>query len=158
MTCENLCQTSNASIPSPASRAVTNVAENHLNRRAVLAGIGAMLAGIGLVGPASAAQAAAKTYTVGKTTDVAVGSARMYTVAGIPVLVTQPKKGTFRAFNGYCTHERVQLSGINGSNLVCNQHGATFNTTSGKVTGGPARAGLASYKVTISNKNLKISL
>lgn len=152
MTCENVCSSS------VAQREIIEIPANQINRRALLTGLGAVLAGIGLAGPAESAIAAAKTYTVGKTTDVKVGSARLYTVAGIPVLVTQPKKGVFKAFNGYCTHERVQIDGLNGSNLVCSQHGATFNTTTGKVTGGPARSALANYKVTVAGTTLKVSL
>jgi nitrite reductase/ring-hydroxylating ferredoxin subunit len=154
MNCENLCATSSNS----TKREAIEVPTNHVTRRAMLSGLGAVLAGVGLVGPAESALAAAKTYTVGKTTDVKVGSARLYTVAGVPILVTQPKKGVFKAFNGYCTHERVQISGLNGSNLVCGQHGATFNTTTGKVTGGPARSALANYKVTVAGTTLKVSL
>lgn len=154
MTCENLCETS---IVAPR-REVTVVPNNHLSRRALLGGVAAVMAGIGLVGPAEGALAAAKTYTVGKTTDIAVGSAKMFTVAGTPVIVTQPKKGIFKAFNGYCTHQQVPLAGIQGSNLVCNQHGASFNTTTGKVTGGPARSALPGYKVAVSGSSLKVTL
>jgi nitrite reductase/ring-hydroxylating ferredoxin subunit len=124
----------------------------------MLSGLGAVLAGVGLAAPAQSALAAAKTYTVGKTSDVKVGSARMYTVAGIPVLVTQPKKGVFKAFNGYCTHQQVQLDSLTGTNLVCSQHGSSFDTTTGKVTGGPARSALANYKVTVAGTTLKVSL
>jgi nitrite reductase/ring-hydroxylating ferredoxin subunit len=154
MTCENLC---NTSADSP-KHATIEVPANHVTRRAMLSGLGAVLAGVGLAAPAQSAFAAAKTYTVGKTSDVAVGSARMYTVAGIPVLVTQPKKGVFKAFNGYCTHQQVQIDGLNGTNLVCSQHGASYNTTTGKVTGGPARSALANYKVTVAGTTLKVSI
>jgi nitrite reductase/ring-hydroxylating ferredoxin subunit len=154
MTCENLTNPVTAN----SHRTITEIPANHLTRRAMLAGVGAALAGVGLMGPAESALAAAKTYTVGKTTDIKVGSAKMYTVAGTPVIVTQPKKGVFKAFNGYCTHQQVPLGGINGSNLVCNEHGSTFNTTSGKATGGPARSGLASYKAIVSGTTLKVSL
>jgi nitrite reductase/ring-hydroxylating ferredoxin subunit len=154
MTCENLCSNSSAS----SNRPTIEVPANHLTRRAMLSGLGAVLAGVGLAAPAQSALAAAKTYTVGKTSDVKVGSARMYTVAGIPVLVTQPKKGVFKAFNGYCTHQQVQLDSLNGTNLVCSQHGSSFDTTTGKVTGGPARSALANYKVTVAGTTLKVSL
>jgi nitrite reductase/ring-hydroxylating ferredoxin subunit len=154
MTCENLC---NTSADSP-KRATIEVPANHVTRRAMLSGLGAVLAGVGLATPAQSAFAAAKTYTVGKTSDVKVGSARMYTVAGIPVLVTQPKKGVFKAFNGYCTHQQVQLDSLNGTNLVCSQHGSSFDTTTGKVTNGPARSALANYKVTVAGTNLKVSI
>ncbi|MFM6939776.1 MAG: Rieske (2Fe-2S) protein [Rhodoluna sp.] len=154
MSCENICDPV-LNGPRPEVKVVPN---NHVSRRALLGGVAAVMTGIGMVGPAESALAAAKTYTVGKTTDVAVGSAKLYTVAGTPVIVTQPKKGVYKAFKGYCTHEQVQLSGIQGSNLVCNQHGATFNTTTGKVTGGPARSALAVYKVAVSGTSLKVTL
>jgi nitrite reductase/ring-hydroxylating ferredoxin subunit len=154
MTCENLCATDSES----PKREAIEVPANHVTRRVMLSGLGAVLAGVGLVGPAESAMAAAKTYTVGKTTDVKVGSARMYNVAGIPLLVTQPKKGVFKAFNGYCTHQQVQLDGLNGTNLICSQHGSSFNTTTGKVTGGPARSALANYKVTVAGTTLKVSI
>jgi nitrite reductase/ring-hydroxylating ferredoxin subunit len=154
MTCENLCD---SSVSAPR-REVTVVPNNHLSRRALLGGVAAVMAGIGLAGPAESALAAAKTYTVGKTTEIPVGSAKMYQVAGVPVIVTQPKKGVFKAFNGYCTHQQVQLDSINGSNLICSQHGSSFNTTTGKVTGGPARSSLANYKASVSGTTLKISL
>jgi nitrite reductase/ring-hydroxylating ferredoxin subunit len=154
MSCENLCATG-ASNP---NRTVTEIPANHLSRRAMLSGLGAALAGVGLMGPAESALAAAKTYTVGKTTDVAVGSAHSYSVAGIPIIITQPRKGVFKAFNGYCTHQQIPLTALNGTNLVCEQHGSTFNTTTGKVTNGPARTGLANYKTIVSGTTLKVSL
>ncbi len=59
------------------------VEANQPTRRAALAGLGAILAGVGLVGPSQAALAAAKTYTIGKTTDIKVGSSKSYMVAGV---------------------------------------------------------------------------
>lgn len=134
------------------------VEANQPSRRAALAGLGALLAGVGLVGPSQAALAAAKTYTVGKTTDIKVGSAKSYLVAGVSVLVTQPKKGVFKAFKGVCTHQGGSLSSVTGKNIVCPLHGASFDATSGKPTGGPASTGLKGYKVTISGTSLKVTL
>ena len=154
MTCENHCESS----ATATRRETTVIPANHVSRRALLAGLGGALATVGFLATGESAMAAAKTYMVGKTTDVAVGSARMYQIAGVPVIITQPKKGVYKAFNGYCTHQQVPLAGVNGSNLVCNQHGATFNTTTGAATGGPARSGLAKYAVTVSGTTLKVKL
>mgnify|MGYP000494036292 CR=1 FL=1 len=132
--------------------------EGGINRRALLTGIAGVLATIGLAGTGDAALAAAKTYTIGKTTDIAVKSGKMYNVAGTPILVTQPKKGVFKAFNGYCTHEQTPLSGMNGSNVVCNRHGASFDTTTGAVTGGPAPRSLTKITLTVSGTALKVKL
>jgi nitrite reductase/ring-hydroxylating ferredoxin subunit len=134
------------------------VETNQPTRRAALVGLGAVLAGIGLVGPSQAALAAAKTYTIGKTTDIKVGSAKSYLIAGVSVLVTQPKKGVFKAFKGVCTHQGGKLSGVSGKNIVCPLHGASFDSTSGKPTSGPASTGLKSYKVTVSGTSLKVTI
>lgn len=134
------------------------VEANQPSRRAALAGLGAILAGVGLLGPSEAALAAAKTYTIGKITDIKVGSAKSYLVAGVSVLVTQPKKGVFKAFKGVCTHQGGSLSSVSGKNIVCPLHGASFDSTSGKPTGGPASTGLKGYKVTVSGTSLKVTL
>jgi nitrite reductase/ring-hydroxylating ferredoxin subunit len=134
------------------------VETNQPTRRAALVGLGAVLAGIGLVGPSQAALAAAKTYTIGKTTDIKVGSAKSYLIAGVSVLVTQPKKGVFKAFKGVCTHQGGKLSSVSGKNIVCPLHGASFDSTSGKPTSGPASTGLKSYKVTVSGTSLKVTI
>lgn len=134
------------------------VEANQPSRRAALASLGALLAGVGLIGPSQAALAAAKTYTVGKTSDIKVGSAKSYLVAGVSVLVTQPKKGVFKAFKGVCTHQGGSLSSVTGKNIVCPLHGASFDSTSGKPTGGPASTGLKGYKVTVSGTSLKVTL
>jgi nitrite reductase/ring-hydroxylating ferredoxin subunit len=134
------------------------VETNQPTRRAALVGLGAVLAGIGLVGPSQAALAAANTYTIGKTADIKVGSAKSYLIAGVSVLVTQPKKGVFKAFKGVCTHQGGKLSGVSGKNIVCPLHGASFDSTSGKPTSGPASTGLKSYKVTVSGTSLKVTI
>ena len=136
---------------------VTKV-DGGISRRALLAGIAGVLGAIGLSGTGEAAMAAAKTYTIGKTTDIAVKSGKMFNVAGTPVLVTQPKAGVFKAFNGYCTHERNPLGGINGSNVVCYRHGASFDSTTGAVTGGPAPRPLSKITLTVSGTALKVKL
>ncbi len=147
MTCENL-----------GARAITEIPANRITRRNLLAGVGAVLAGIGLVGPAETAMAAAKTYTVGKTTDIKVGSSKSYLVAGVSLLITQPKKGVFKAFKGICTHQGGKLTSLSGPNLFCPLHGASFDSTTGKVLTGPASAPLKTYKVTVSGKTLKVSI
>jgi nitrite reductase/ring-hydroxylating ferredoxin subunit len=46
------------------------------------------------------------------------------------------------AFSNQCTHQGGQVE-ISGSQLVCNSHGAYFETTTGKPTDGPAKRSLA---------------
>ena len=126
-----------------------------VSRRNMLRGLAAGLAAVGLSGAADTAFAASKKITVGKTSDIKVGSARIYNPSGgQPVLITQPKKGVFKAFSPYCTHQRTPLDGISGSNLTCSRHGASFNMTTGAVTGGPTRTNLPKFTVSVSGTSL----
>ena len=155
MICENLCGT--VACEEHAPKAPDNAL---LSRRGLLGAFAGIVATIGFSSLGSAAMAAAKTYVACKTTDIKVGAAKIVTLPGtkIKVAVTQPKKGTFKAFSPICTHQPVQLSGYSGSNLVCQQHGSTFSTTSGAATGGPARRGLTAYKVTVAGTSVKVTV
>ena len=161
---ENMCD-SNATCGTAALKSSLASQRPHaidltpaLSRRAWLTGVASVLSSIGLTGVASAANAAGKTVKIGKTSDIPVKSAKSYYVGSTYILVTQPSKGVFKAFNGVCTHEAVNIASIDGTNLVCTEHGATYNTTTGKVTGGPAPAGLKKYALTVKSGSLFITV
>jgi nitrite reductase/ring-hydroxylating ferredoxin subunit len=130
-----------------------------LSRRALLASFGAGLAAIGFSTLGETAAYAAKTYTVCKTSAVKVGSGKVFTPAGSnrAVLVTQPRKGVWRAFDARCTHENVPVAGAANNVVVCNMHGAKFNADSGAATSGPARRSLAKFKVAVSGTSVKVT-
>ena len=148
-TCSN-CVNHNHDSAEPMKR-------TELSRRKALTAIGAALGAIGLVSLGNAAEAAAKTYVACKTSQVKVKGAYMASVGGRSILITQPKAGVFRAFDPTCTHQGCQLSGLNGTNLVCACHNATFNYDSGTPTGGPARTGLAKIKVAVAAGSVKVT-
>ena len=156
--CQDLCESN--------PNRVTEVADTRFghSRRTALKGLAAALAAIGAGSFATSAQAASKTYKVCKTTDVAVGSARMFAVNGQPVVITQPKKGTFKAFSGWCTHQQNPLTPTigavqtSGSNMICSSHGASFSTSTGAVTGGPARSKLKNYSLKVSGTQISITV
>ena len=130
-----------------------------LSRRALLASFGAGLAAIGFSALGETAAYAAKTYTVCKTTDVKVGSGKVFQPKGSSgyVLVTQPRKGVWRAFNARCTHENVPVAGASKNVVVCNMHGAQFNADTGARTSGPSRRSLTKYKVAVSGTSVKVT-
>ncbi len=130
-----------------------------LSRRALLASFGAGLAAIGFSTLGETAAYAAKTYTVCKTSAVKVGSGKVFTPAGSnrAVLVTQPRKGVWRAFDARCTHENVPVAGAASNVVVCNMHGAKFNADTGAATSGPARRSLANFKVAVSGTNVRVT-
>jgi nitrite reductase/ring-hydroxylating ferredoxin subunit len=123
-----------------------------------LAGVAGILGTLGLTSAASAAQAAAKTVKLGNAADVPLKSAKPYFVGTQYILVTQPAKGVYKAFSGVCTHQGVNISNLSGTNLVCPAHQSSFDTTTGKVTGGPAPTGLKKYPLTIKAGALYITV
>ncbi len=60
------------------------------------------------------------------------------TVKGIPLLVSKVN-GEIYVTDLYCTHEQTSLSEgfIEGCNVVCSAHFASFNLKNGKVVSGP---------------------
>ena len=135
-----------------------------VTRRAALTALAAALASVGLTQASDSAYAAAKTYNACKTTDIKVGGARMLSIGGKAVVITQPKKGTFRAFYGNCTHQGALLANKvgpitpQGTSLVCPQHGAKFDTTSGQATAAPASRPLLKIKLTVVKTQIKVTL
>ena len=63
--------------------------------------------------------------------------------------------GTWKAFSSTCTHQPCTV-GYNGSSIHCPCHGATFNPSTGAVTGGPAPTRLAEYATLVANNNLYV--
>ena len=149
--CEQNCSTSH-SAESESKKVV-------LTRRGLLTALGAGLTAIGLTSLGETAAYAAKTYTVCKTTDIKVGSGKVFRPAGASayVLITQPRKGVWRAFNANCTHENVPVAGAANNIVVCNQHGAQFNADTGARTAGPARRALTKFKVAVSGTSVKVT-
>ncbi|MEY4390583.1 MAG: hypothetical protein RLZZ400_326 [Actinomycetota bacterium] len=130
-----------------------------VTRRAVFRGVALIASTLGLSALAQSAEAATKKYTVCKTTDVKLGSAKLFEVApNKPVLITQPKKGVFRAFSVYCTHSGAVIGLVQGSNLVCQVHGAKFDSTTGAVKQGPATKALTRYTCTVSAGKVIVTL
>lgn len=146
-------------------REVTEVSESALglSRRSALKALAFGFATIGFSAGAESALAAAKTYKICKTTDVKVASARMFSVGGRNIVVTQPKKGVFKAFGANCTHQGAPLANKVGpvrtasSSMICPQHGAGFDTTTGSVTRGPASSPLSKITAKVSGTQVSVS-
>jgi nitrite reductase/ring-hydroxylating ferredoxin subunit len=130
-----------------------------LSRRSLLVAIASGAATIGLSGLSSVAANAAKTYTVCKTSAVPVKGGKTFSVGDKKILITQPKKGTFKAFAAVCTHAGAILGVSEGSvkdNVItCTSHGASFDADSGKTKSTIASA-LNKVTVSVSGGNVKV--
>jgi thiosulfate dehydrogenase [quinone] large subunit len=61
-------------------------------------------------------------------------------------LIIRQSDGSLTAFSAVCTHAGCTV-GYQGGQIVCPCHGATYDPTTGTVTGGPAPQGLSPKKV-----------
>lgn len=78
---------------------------------------------------------------------VAVGSGVRVDSSMGPLMVVQPKAGTFRAFSAICTHAGCEVTDVTANELVCTCHNSAFSTADGSVLEGPARRPLAQYSL-----------
>jgi len=90
-----------------------------------------------------------------KLTGVVLGSAREIPVGGGTifdaerVVVTQPARGTYRAFSAVCTHVGCLLNVVADGTIDCPCHGSKFKITNGAVVTGPAPAPLPKKRITV---------
>jgi nitrite reductase/ring-hydroxylating ferredoxin subunit len=126
-----------------------------ISRRGLLLSFSSGMAAIGLTALSETAANAAKTYTVCKTTDIAVRSGKTFSVGGKKILITQPKKGTFKAFVAVCTHAGSALNGATNNEIVCQSHGARFDASTGMAKAVAPRA-LQKVTVSVSGSSVKV--
>ncbi|AZZ39756.1 Rieske (2Fe-2S) protein [Acidipropionibacterium jensenii] len=72
-------------------------------------------------------------------------------------VVTQPTKGSYKAFSAVCPHAGCDVSKVADGQIICPCHGSRFKITDGSVVQGPATSGLGSAKVTVEGSTLKVS-
>ena len=65
---------------------------------------------------------------------------------GKPIVVSQPTKGTFKAFSAVCTHKGCTVKPA-GKQLKCPCHGSVYDAFTGKNVSGPAPSPLAEIPV-----------
>ena len=89
--------------------------------------------------------------TLAQVADVKVGGAiSAKTPAGKPIIIAQPKEGTFVGFSAICTHAGCTVvPSADGKTLQCPCHKSTFDALTGKNTGGPAPAPLPQVLVEV---------
>ncbi|MFM7840104.1 MAG: ubiquinol-cytochrome c reductase iron-sulfur subunit [Chitinophagaceae bacterium] len=72
------------------------------------------------------------------------------------IIVAKTVAGNYVAVSAACTHEGNPVEyQSNNDQFYCPRHGATFST-SGAVTGGPARSNLKQYNTTLSGTSLRV--
>jgi Rieske Fe-S protein len=72
------------------------------------------------------------------------------------VVVTQPKKGDYKAFTAICTHQGCTVTKVEGGQIVCPCHGSHFSIEDGSPTSGPAQKALASKTVSVEGDQISV--
>ncbi|GHC86597.1 Rieske (2Fe-2S) protein [Streptomyces flavofungini] len=90
-----------------------------------------------------------------KTADIPVGGGKIF--KDEEVVVTQPKKGEFKAFSNRCTHKGCAVTSVEGGTINCPCHGSKFDITDGSVQQDPAPKPLPAAKITVEGDSIKLA-
>lgn len=139
--------------------------DQNITRRQVIGGVAVAGVGVPLLaacgsgdtiasdgGAGSGTSGTGGPVTLGPTTDVPVGSGKIYPNAN--VVVTQPTAGDYVGFNATCTHQGCQVSTVSGGTINCACHGSKFSIKDGSVVQGPATMPLEKATVKVDGGNI----
>ncbi|GAA1133229.1 Rieske (2Fe-2S) protein [Kribbella jejuensis] len=97
-------------------------------------------------------QGAPANTVLGKTEDIPVGGGVIF--AANRIVVTQPVKGTFKAFSSICTHLSCPVATVAHGTINCDCHGSKYAITDGSVVRGPAPRPLPPKQITITGDSI----
>jgi Rieske Fe-S protein len=86
--------------------------------------------------PMSEPSGPAKPVVLGHAHEIPVGGGKVF--AAHKVVVTQPKKGEFKAFSAICTHMQCVVDKVADGTIDCPCHGSKYAIANAKVVAGPA--------------------
>lgn len=122
---------------------------------AIAAGVGTpWVAGCGSEEQADVQPAADAGTELGAVSEVPEGGGHIFSDAR--VVVTQPEKGTFKAFDATCPHQRCQVSQVTET-IDCRCHNSAFSLEDGSVVSGPATTGLTPVEISVDGDTLTVS-
>jgi len=94
--------------------------------------------------------------------EVPVGEARRFEIAGRWIAVVNLGEDGFRAVDAVCSHEHAWLDAgevdADSCTIECPKHGSTFDLNTGKPRALPAVAPVAVYPLTINDDDILIEV
>lgn len=127
-------------------------------RRTVLAtGAAALVAGCSKYGDNNSGSAAnaSSGQEIAKTSDIPVGGGKIF--KDEKVVVTQPKKGDFKAFSAVCTHQGCTVGSVSDGIIECPCHHSKYRVADGSVAGGPAPKPLPAKEITVKGNSITLA-
>ena len=89
------------------------------------------------------------------TSDVPVGGGVVLDDADF--VVTQPEKGTYKAFSKICTHAGCPVTKVEDGVIKCPCHGSAFSIEDGSITNPPASKPLAESATTVAGSKVYVT-
>lgn len=102
----------------------------------------------------SGKQASPAGRELARTADIPEGGGRIF--PSEKVVVTQPKKGEFKAFSAICTHEGCTVSKVTNGTIDCPCHGSRFHIADGSVAQGPAARPLPPRSIKVEGNSVRL--
>jgi Rieske Fe-S protein len=127
-------------------------------RRTVLAtGAAALVAGCSKYGDNNSGSDAnaSSGQEIAKTSDIPVGGGKIF--KDEKVVVTQPKKGDFKAFSAVCTHQGCTVGSVSDGIIECPCHHSKYRVADGSVAGGPAPKPLPAKEITVKGNSITLA-
>src|SRR5512133_1190959 len=103
--------------------------------------------------PSGAPSAPAGPLTV-KEAEIPVGSGKIFPAS--QAVITQPKKGEFKAFSAVCTHMGCLVDSVTNT-INCPCHGSKYSITDGSVVNPPAPNPLPPKTIKVSGSSLTVT-
>ena len=99
----------------------------------------------------------ARSSSVARVTEIALGTARRVGVEGIEILVCNVAGGIY-AIENVCTHDGAPLDQgeLDGIRITCPRHGAVFDVTTGVALALPAIIPLRTFPVELEDGNVHV--
>ena len=118
--------------------------------------------------PSSASSSPSASESASKSASAKAPSGPSVATADVPVgggvildnadyVVTQPAKGTFKAFSKICTHQGCKVGSVSGGVIKCPCHGSEFSIEDGSVKHPPANKPLPESATTVSGAKVYVT-
>ncbi|MER8047469.1 Rieske (2Fe-2S) protein [Streptomyces sp. NPDC094032] len=105
-------------------------------------------------GGTDASAGTSQTPPLARTGDIPVGGGKVLADRG--VVITQPKKGEFKAFSARCTHAGCTVGGVADGVIVCPCHQSRFDASDGSVKQGPAPSPLEPTPIEVTGDAIRL--
>jgi nitrite reductase/ring-hydroxylating ferredoxin subunit len=119
-------------------------------------GATALTVGCGEYGTDSGSSSSASSgQELARTADIPVGGGKIF--AAEKVVVTQPKKGEFKAFSNICTHQQCPVADVSDGTINCACHGSKYHITDGSVARPPATKPLPEKQISVQGDAITLA-